>query len=487
MILEDYFHEFRRNTIGYNHYFDSPYGKQKIVYADWTASGRLYGPIETRIINEIGPFVGNTHSQSSFTGNAMTTAYNLAKEKIKLHVNADENDIIIPTGFGMTSAVNKLQRILGLRLCEKYSRKINIPEVYRPIVFVTHMEHNSNYISWLETTSDVIIIQPNSEGNVDLDYLESQLKKYSTRAIKIGAFTACSNVTGIQTPYHSMAKLMHMYNGLCFVDFAASAPYVEINMHTDNPLEKLDAIYFSPHKFLGGPGAAGVLILDSNLLNNEVPDIPGGGTVNWTNPWGEKSYVLDIETREDGGTPGFLQIIKAALCLELKNKMDIQKMNQREEEILDIVFKKLYDIPGVHILAEGIKNRLAIISFYIDKIHYNLIVKLLNDRFGIQTRGGCSCAGTYGHYLLNIGMEKSKKITRRIDGGDLSTKPGWVRMSFHPTTTDNEVNFIIDAIRQITINYSKWQKDYEYNCKTNEFTNLLNQNKENIYDKWLAI
>ena len=277
------------------------------------------------------------------------------------------------------------------------------------------------------------------------------------------------NVTGISTPYHEMAKIMHENGGLCFVDFAASAPYATIDMHPADPMEALDAIFFSPHKFLGGPGSSGVMVFNSDIYTCPVPDNPGGGTVDWTNPWGEFKYVDDIEAREDGGTPGFLQTIRAALCIRLKDQMDVEKMKLREEELVKIVFEELPKIPKLHILANNIPNRLGIISFYLEKIHFNLVVKLLNDQFGIQVRGGCACAGTYGHFLLNVSHDQSKHITELINFGDLSEKPGWIRLSLHPTMTNNELYYVLNAIREVQKNHDIWGKDYIYNNKTNEF------------------
>jgi selenocysteine lyase/cysteine desulfurase len=278
---------------------------------------------------------------------------------------------------------------------------------------------------------------------------------------------------------------MHEHGGFCFVDFAASAPYVNINMHPKDKAEKLDAIFFSPHKFLGGPGSSGVLIFDKHFYHSEVPDQPGGGTVDWTNAWGEYKYIDDIEVREDGGTPGFLQAIKTALCIELKNIMGVEKMKKREEQLVKIAFEGLKKINELHILADNVENRLGIISFYINHIHYNLMVKLLNDRYGIQTRGGCACAGTYGHYLLNVSYHTSKSITNKINQGDLSDKPGWVRLSLHPTMTDKELYYIIDAIADIRTNYKEWKDDYKYSKYTNEFSNIKDKGEnEKMLKEW---
>ena len=281
---------------------------------------------------------------------------------------------------------------------------------------------------------------------------------------------------------------MHLNNGLCFVDFACSAPYVDINMHPKDEDSYLDAITFSPHKFLGGPGASGVLIFNKKLYKNLVPDNPGGGTVSYTNPWGDHDYIDDIETREDGGTPGFLQAIKIALSITLKEEMGVQNILEREHELNSIIFKRLSKIPNLNILAPEHKDRLGVFSFYIDDVHYNLIVKLLNDRFGIQTRGGCSCAGTYGHYLLNVDQSASKSIEEKILEGCLIERPGWIRMSIHPTMTNAEIHFICDAIAETAKNHNKWKSDYQYNSIKNEFVHKGNPNTEKIISKdWFKI
>jgi selenocysteine lyase/cysteine desulfurase len=487
--MESYFKSFRDNIIGINQHFNSPYGDIPLIYADWIASGRLYRPIESKIIDTMGPFVGNTHTETSETGTLMTKAYHLAHKKIKEHVNASSDDVIITAGFGMTAVVNKLQRMLGLKSCGLDTGYNCLEGNDRPVVFITHMEHHSNHTSWFETICDVIQIPPAEDLLIDLDQFRSLLEKYKNRKLMIGAFTACSNVTGIETPYHQMAKLMHEFNGYCFVDFAASAPYVDMNMHPADPLEKLDAIFFSPHKFLGGPGSSGVLIFDKNIYRgHRPPDQPGGGTVDWTNPWGEYKYIDDIEAREDGGTPGFLQAIRAALAIELKNKMGTKNILRRENEMLATVFREMDRIPGLHLLAENDRNRLGIISFYLQDIHFNLVVKLLNDRFGIQVRGGCACAGTYGHYLLDVSYDKSHLITSLISSGDLSQKPGWIRLSLHPTMTNDELMYILDAISQVQKNHKKWGDDYVYNRHINEFRHRAEpEDKTVLVSNWFDL
>ncbi len=486
MSLEKYFESFRNNIIGIDSFFKSPYGLQKIVYADWIASGRLYQPIEDKISNLFGPLVGNTHSESSETGKTMTNAYKLAHTIIKQHVNADDDDVIITTGFGMTSALAKFQRILGIRVPEKLLSYCHLPDEEKPVVFITHMEHHSNQTPWLESIADVVILEPDENLMVKTDSLEKEIVKYKNRKLKIGSFSACSNVTGIETPVYELAKIMHAHGGYCFVDFAASAPYATIDMHPEDPSKKLDAIYFSPHKFLGGPGSSGVLIFCKSLYKNRIPDHPGGGTVTWTNPWGEHAYFDDIEIREDGGTPGFIQAIKTSLSIKLKEKMKVENIRKRESELNSIAFEQLKKIPRLNILAEYMTERLGVFSFYITGIHHNLIVKLLNDRYGIQMRGGCSCAGTYGHFLFGVDRGKSREITEKIDSGDLSLKPGWIRMSIHPTTSNAELEYIFEALQSIVQNIEKWEKDYIFSPSTAEFNHKRGESPTHIAD-WFNI
>lgn len=484
--LEEYFKPFRDNIIGIDASFESPYGNKKINYADWIASGRMYGPIEDKLTHFFGPYVGNTHTETSETGTRMTRAYHWSHQLIKKHVNADPNDVIITAGFGMTAVVNKFQRILGLKYCGARQNKCQ-KDRDKPVVFLTHMEHHSNQTSWYETNAEVVVLKPGKDLRVDPEVLRTELEKYKDRTFKIGSFTACSNVTGVRTPIHQLARVMHEYGGVIFVDYAASAPYDRINMHPDDQMEKLDAVLFSPHKFLGGPGASGVLVFDALMYKSEAPDNPGGGTVDWTNPWGKYKYVDNIEAREDGGTPGFLQSIKTALAIELKEQMGVDMMHQREMELLEIAFKGLDAIPQVKILANEHRDRLGIISFYIENVHYNLVVKLLNDRFGIQTRGGCACAGTYGHFLLEVTYEKSMEITDKISHGDLSQKPGWIRWSLHPTMSNNEVLEFLHAIKDIVENLEIYRNDYSYVLRENTFRHNEDKLTNDEVDSWFKL
>lgn len=490
--MEKYFEHFRQQTIGNNLNFESPFGTQKMIYADWVASGRLYGPIEEKIQKSFGPWVANTHTETSESGTLTTKAYHHAQQIIKKHVNASADDVLITTGNGMTGVINKFQRILGFKQYGSKDHPFNKVEELsvekRPVVFITHMEHHSNQTSWEETIADVVVLHPDENMLVDENELIRKLEEYKDREIKIGSFTSCSNVTGVRTEHHKLARIMHEHNGLCFIDFAANAPYDTINMHPGNDLESLDAIFFSPHKFLGGPGSSGVLIFNKKLYTSNVPDNPGGGTVDWTNPWGEYKYIDNIEAREDGGTPGFLQAIRIALAIQLKEKMGVENIHKREDQLIERAFKGLKQIPKLHILSENVKDRLGVVSFYVEDVHFNLVVKILNDRFGIQVRGGCACAGTYGHFLLGVSPEQSKEISEKISSGDLSKKPGWVRLSLHPTMTDAELDTVIYGLKQLVENIDEWSKEYTYNPKSNEFKHSSETfDKEEIIKPWFEL
>ncbi|MEP7196493.1 MAG: aminotransferase class V-fold PLP-dependent enzyme [Saprospiraceae bacterium] len=471
---ETYFSKFRKGIIGIDQSIQTPFGVKKIIYADWVASGRLYAPIEDIMRNHIAPYCANTHTETNLTGSLMTISYHESKKFIKHELNAHETeDILIFSGSGMTDSVNKLQRILGLRIPEKagiylglIERKI---ESERPIVFITHLEHHSNHTSWLETIADVEIINPDADGLVDLNHFAELLEQYKNRPLKIASISACSNVTGIFTPYYEIAEMIHDAGGYCFVDFACSAPYVNINMHPENPKQFLDAVFISPHKFLGGPGTPGIMVINNRICNNIVPDNSGGGTVKFTTPWKYHEYIDEIEEREDGGTPPFLQGIKAGLCFKLKKEMGVANILQREEELVELVLDRLGQIPNLHILAGDLKHRLGAISFYIEDLHFNLGVKLLNDLYGIQVRGGCSCAGTYGHYLLNINQEISTNIINKIKAGEQFSKPGWIRLSLHPTQTDEEINTILTAIEYISKNHVELEENYYHDDHKNIF------------------
>jgi len=419
------------------------------IYADWTASGRLYRPIEQRITELAGSLMANTHTEDSYTGREMTRWLHEANHIIKTHVNADPTDVLLSVGTGMTGALAKLIRMLGWWCHETHVAAVAKQMTDKPLVYITHREHHSNQTMWLESLVEVRIIPALAGDQIDLEWLEADLKKEAGRKHKVASVTAASNVTGIFTPYREIARLMHAQNGWCFVDFAASAPYVEIDMHP-NDEEYLDAIYFSPHKFLGGPGTNGVLIFNQALYHNQVPELPGGGTVVWTNPWGEHRFVTDIEQRESGGTPGILQTIKTAMVVQLKEEMGMARMAEREQALNAYLFERLAGMPNIDVLSDQHHNRLSIFSIIFKNLDYRKAVNILSDAYKIESRGGCACAGTYGHHLLNIDHCMSNSITEKIDETHQDEKPGWVRVSLHPSMSFEQVEKIAQAIEKVS-------------------------------------
>lgn len=418
------------------------------VYADWTASGRLFAPIEKRLTELAGGSMANTHTEDSITGAQMTHWLHEAQQRIRQHVNADANEVFLSTGSGMTGALAKFIRMLGLWTHEQHRAWVLENLTERPLVYITHREHHSNQTMWLESLAEVRIIPALEGDEIDLDWLATDLRKESDRSFKVASITAASNVTGIVSPYQTIANCMHAHGGYCFVDFAASAPYVDIDMHP-NENEWLDAVFFSPHKFLGGPGSEGVLVFNRKLYNNRVPEQPGGGTVVWTNPWGEHRFVEDIETRESGGTPGILQTIKTALAIQLKEEMGTERILRREKALNEYLWSRLEKISNIDVLSDQHKDRLSVFSIVFLNMDYRRAVKVLSQQFNVETRGGCACAGTYGHHLLNIDYCTSQAITDKLDDEHQQAKPGWVRLSLHPSMSFEEVDTIADAIEQV--------------------------------------
>lgn len=418
------------------------------LYADWTASGRLYRPIEQRLLDVAGPMMANTHTEDSLTGCFMTEALDQAHQIMRQHVNAASDDVVLFTGTGMTGALAKLVRMLGLWVHETHRETVLATLTHRPRVYVTHMEHHSNHTLWLETLAEVVIIPPTQAGEVDLDWLAESLREVPAGQPVLASVTAASNVTGVAAPYRAIARLLHQAGGRCFVDFACAAPYVDIDMHPADG-EPLDAVFFSPHKFLGGPGASGVLVFNKSLYHNQVPEQPGGGTVVWTNPWGEHRFYQDIATRESGGTPGILQCLKAAMAAQLKDEIGVSAIQQRERELNQYFLQGLDRIAGIQCLAREQADRLSVFSLVIEGVHYQQAVQRLSHEFGIEARGGCACAGTYGHYLLNIDRATSQAITGQLDRGELAAKPGWVRLSFHPMMTTEDLDRILTALEDL--------------------------------------
>ena len=448
----------RLGVIGEGELMDGPFGPRRVTYADYTASGRSLDFIEDFIREQVLPRYANTHTESSGTGLATTRLREDARRIIRDAVGGTADDLVIFCGSGATAAVNKLIGILGLRipagLDERYSLAGRIPEAERPAVFVGPYEHHSNELPWRESIAEVVVIGEDADGHIDLAGLESQLARYARRPLLIGSFSAASNVTGILTDAGAVARLLHAHGALSFWDYAAAGPYVPIRVSESRPGagDHKDAVFLSPHKFPGGPQTPGVLVVRRNLVRNPVPTAPGGGTVMFVDPIGHR-YLEDPVAREEGGTPAIVESIRAGLVFALKQAVGTDLIAAREQQLWRDVLHRWENSPGIEVLGSRTAARLAVISFRIRHgaryLHHNFVVALLNDLFGIQARGGCSCAGPYGHRLLAIGPARSHAFRAEIGQGCDGGKPGWSRVNLNYFISGAMAGYIAAAVELI--------------------------------------
>ncbi len=458
----------RDDVIGQRQSISTPFGDKPLVYADYTASGRSLGFVEDYIRQQVLPFYANTHTETTFTGARTSALRESSRQMIRRAVNGTADDKVIFCGSGATAAINKLIDVLNLRLPADLDQRCclaaSLPEEERPVVFIGPYEHHSNELPWRESIARMELIPLDADGGIDLTALERALVKHQGRRLLIGSFSAASNVTGIKTDVAAVTALLKRFGALACWDYAAAGPYVRIDM---NAVQPLDAVFLSPHKFVGGPGTPGILIAKRGIFRNRVPAMVGGGTVSYVTPE-DHVYIADIERREEGGTPAIVESIRAGLVFSLQQQVGIDLIQAQEQAMADTVMKRLQACANIEVLGSPDAHRLPIFSLRFwhgeRELHYGFVVSLLNDLFGIQARGGCSCAGPYAHSLLGMDMAFSKRVEAAVTSGAGLMRPGWVRLNFNYFIAGDELEYLLRALELVAEHGWRLLRCYRYDA-----------------------
>lgn len=443
----------RESVIGANAPIHTAFGEKPLIYADYTASGRSLSFIEQFIIDKVSPWYANTHTETSFSGAQTSKLREQAREEIRRAVNGTPDDKVIFCGAGATAAIDKMMHVLGIRrsLASAHGSKVTESALQnkKPIVFVGPYEHHSNELPWRESNAEVVCIPLTSCGQINIAILQQKLAQYSERTLKIGSFSAASNVTGICSDVPAITALLKQNNALSFWDYAAAAPYVKIDMNGAWPI---DAVFISPHKFVGGPGTPGVLVVKQHVMRNSVPAVVGGGTVSYVTPT-KHVFISNIERKEEGGTPAIIESIRAGLVFKLQQQVGIELIETLEQKMVNSAMTFFDAVDNIEVLGSTTAKRLSIFSLRFKHkgkdLHYGFVTALLNDLFGIQARGGCSCAGPYGHTLLDMDYHYSEKIEQQISQGNMALRPGWVRLNFNYFINEEEFHYMLQALKLV--------------------------------------
>ena len=443
----------QQSVIGDRVAINTAFGVKPLVYADYTASGRSLGLIEDIIRHKVLPYYANTHTETSFSGAVTSELRRQSKDQVRRFLGVPDGYSVIFCGYGATAATNKAIDLLGLRGAQQTAE--------RPVVFIGPYEHHSNELPWRECNVDLVVISLNDDGALNLQELEQQLQAFEGRKVKVGSFSAASNVTGVITDTDAVTSLLHNYGALSLWDYAAAAPYLAVNCAGVKDFKtntRKDAVFLSPHKFLGGPETPGILVIRNDVVQAKVPTTPGGGTVTYVTSADHK-YHRDIERREEPGTPSIIGAIRAGLVFKLYQEVNALKQEgeveggQDEAGFINQAITKWSQNPNINILGNTSKPRLPIISFqvkYQDKeLHYGFVAAVLNDVFGIQARGGCSCAGPYAHHLLGIDLAHARQIEAAVVNGSSIIRPGWVRVNLCHFMDQSTVDYIVEAVELI--------------------------------------
>jgi selenocysteine lyase/cysteine desulfurase len=455
-IRDDSLHE---GVIGDGIRIPGLYGDVPLIYADYVASGRALRQVEDYVAAHVLPFYANSHTEASYCGAYMTRLRNAARAEIARLVGADTDDTVIFAGAGATAGLNRLVGLFGVN------------EAADPVVFIGPYEHHSNILPWRESKAKIVEIPEATEGGPDLEALAVALVKYADSDLRIGSFSAASNVTGILTETGPVTRLLKAHGALAVWDYAGAGPYLPIDMADGT--DRKDAIVVSPHKFPGGPGASGVLVVNRGAVLRKTPCWPGGGTVSFVSPW-EHDYSTNLAAREEAGTPSVIGDIRAALVFMVKEAVGTQTIATRETLYNQMALEGWADNPHLRLLGTDKAHRLPIFSFQVRNatgtpVHQQLFTRMLSDVYGIQARGGCACAGPYAHRLLGIDEASSKALHNDLLAGKELCKPGWVRLNFSYLMDENTVRYIIDSVNALSRSTEIHVPHYEVDPATARF------------------